>query len=466
MASCSYTYENKAAGIKQTAKLTVTEKSYSVENNTSDITWKLEVSAEGSSTWTWAYVRCVVNGTEVYNVTETRDSFPFPARPGSTSGTISEITHNDDGSLSIDFSMSGWFYTSASPKSSSGILALTNIPRASTMTYPEFTAGQSGAFNISRVVPTYTHKIQYPIGTDIATSVGTSFAWTPPMSLCSLFPNATNGTIKVRLITYSGNTQIGYKDYDVTINVPSSVVPDFSFSLSEGTASGFGIYTSTLSTLRATLTSIAGSYGSTVKTAEMTVDGTTYRVSVDDTSEIINSNILSIPEMSKTVSIKITDSRGRTKIKTSTINVYEYFEPQVSDVDLDISGTTVQIKVSGSIAPVNNQNTKFIKIEKINTATQQGSVIVPRTAISAYNFNLSYTQTISDIGTTSYEFIVTLEDRINEVSFVRSSGVVCISRFAGGRGVRLFGEAYQDGFMVGNIEMDITDAQAAELDAW
>lgn len=38
-----------------------------------------------------------------------------------------------------------------------------------------------------------------------------------------------------------------------------------------------------------------------------------------------------------------------------------------------------------------------------------------------------------------------------------------ISRLAGGKGVRLFGEAQNEGFWVGNIDYTITDAEYQEL---
>lgn len=463
MASISYNYVN--GGVNQVARLTVVETGYSIENNTSDIAWTFEILAYGGSTWVWTGINCVVNGQTVYSG-EGTSGFPFPARPGSVSGTLKNIPHNNDGTKSISFSFSGWIEAYGNTFSKSGTLALTNIPRASSLMFREFTAGQSGTFTINRRVSTYTHTLQYPIGTDIATGLTTSYLWTPSIDLSDLFPNATSGTIKVRLITYNGSTQIGYKDYDVTIKVPPDIVPDFSFSLSEGTASGFNRYVIGFSKLRATISNAVGAHGSTPAAAEMIINGVSYTSGINSGSAQLNSNTLDISGTGITVTLRVTDSRGRTKEKSTTINIYDYIAPKIEDIDIDISGTTVVIKVTGEFASVDGQNNKFIIITKKNTATQVVTTVKAKTAVSQWVFEDSVTQTVSDIDTTSYEYTVTLQDKKNTVSETKTTGIICISRYAGGRGVRFFGEAYQEGFMVDNIDMTITDAQASELDAW
>ncbi len=463
MASIGYEYVN--GSVDQVATLSVIETSYNVVANTSDIRWTLDISAYGGSTWVWTGITCIVNGTTVYDETSADYDFDFPARPGSVSGTIKNIPHDNEGKKTISFSMNGWFEGYGNTFSRSGSLVLTNIPRASSMTFPEITAGSTGTFTISRVVNTYTHSIQYPVGTDIATNIGTSYTWTAPLNLSDLFPNTTAGTIKMRLITWSGTTQIGYKDYDVTIKVPESIVPDFSFSLSEGTTSGFSRYVIGMSTVRASLTGIAGSHGSTVVAAEMVLNGVSYTIGVSSATAQINSNVLDIYGTGITVSVKITDSRGRSKTKTTTINIQDYFAPKIDDIDIDVSGNTVVTKVTGEFASVDGQNNRFITITKKNTSTGVTTTVKARTAVSALVFTDTVTQTVSDIDVASYEYTVTLEDKKNTVSETKTTGIICISRYAGGKGVRLFGEAYQEGFMVGDVDYTITDEELITF-AW
>lgn len=421
----------------------------SIEGNYTDVKLKISIHTDeiykSASSSNYFTIQC-------FGITKTLYVKNMQA-PGVYEHEITiRVNHNNDGTKSgdirVDWACDPLWYSGKNLKAiqcRQRSITLNAIPRTSTMTFPEFEAGQSGEFTISRASSSFTHTLQYPIGTNIATNIGTSYTWTPPMSLCNLFPDATSGTVTVRLITYNGSTQIGYRDYEVTIKVPTNVVPDFSFSLSEGTESGFGVYVASLSTVKATLTGITGAYGSTVKKAQMNVDETEYPIDVDAASEVIDSNTIIIPASSKTITVSITDSRGRTKTKSTAITVYEYAEPQITDIDLDISGTTVVIKVKGKISPVNNLNQKFITIEKINTSTEQGSVVVSRTAIAAYSFNLSFTETVQDISTNSYEYIVTLEDKINEISATHLSGVICISRYAGGKGVAFFKEADKEG---------------------
>lgn len=113
-------------------KLTVTEESYSIADNTSTVKWVLE-SLAGSHNYYDAYgVKVTIAGTVVYGPTTSYASNQkFPAAKGSKSGTVT-IAHNPDGTASdITFVLRGSVFNN-NPKDYSGTLPLSTIPRYAT----------------------------------------------------------------------------------------------------------------------------------------------------------------------------------------------------------------------------------------------------------------------------------------------------------------------------------------------
>lgn len=110
-------------------KLTVTEESISVENNTSTIRWTIESIGGSSSYYTIYNCSVVLNGQTVANYgTKTWDSYQFPAKKGSESGTIT-IYHKTDGTADpVYFTLNGKVYNSGT-ESHTDTLPLTTIPR-------------------------------------------------------------------------------------------------------------------------------------------------------------------------------------------------------------------------------------------------------------------------------------------------------------------------------------------------
>ena len=103
-------------------KLTVVEESYSIADNTSTVKWTLESIGGSSNYYTIYHLKAVVNGTTVYAEKTTEwDTKVFPAAKGSKSGTIT-VAHGSDGHIDN------------SPKTYSGTLSLTDIPRQANLT--------------------------------------------------------------------------------------------------------------------------------------------------------------------------------------------------------------------------------------------------------------------------------------------------------------------------------------------
>jgi len=311
----------------------------------------------------------------------------------------------------------------------------------------------------------YKHTLEFEFGnvsgTIVSDLVADNTAWTPNLNLCAQIPNAINGTGTLTLKTYNGTTLLGTSTATFTLNVPASVVPSFNYALSEGQASGFGVYATGLSKLRAVLTT-AGVQGSTVVSASLTIDGKTYSGSVTNNSVTLNSDVLMVSG-TRTVAMTVTDSRGRTATQSTTITVYEYFAPSIGDIGIAINGTTVAVTVIGNVAPVNNLNVKFLTIKKVRISDQTETTVLARESQPNYAINKTVTETVSDIVTESYMYKVYLEDTkysgLDAVYSEKITGIICISRYAGGRGAAFFKEATRNGvdiagdlFVSGTIE--------------
>ena len=106
----------------------------------------------------------------------------------------------------------------------------------------------SSSVNLGSAVTIYTnrqstattHTLLYSFGSasgTIASNVGASVSWTPPLSLASQIPNATSGICTITCQSYNGGTLTGTRTCTVTLNVPSSVVPSISAVTVEDTNS-------------------------------------------------------------------------------------------------------------------------------------------------------------------------------------------------------------------------------------
>lgn len=346
----------------------------------------------------------------------------------------------------------------------SGAKSAKTLGSSAITTLTDATIGSSTSVTWTPLDTTFKYKLTFSCG---AWSYTTDFivpnqltpytySYSIPMVVCNQLPNATAGTLAASLTTYTAEgVQVGVANSKTAVlTVPSSVVPTISsVTLEEGTPSGFGVYAKSLSTVKATV-SAAGAYSSTVANIVVKVGNNSY---------IANSSGVAVSEILQTygsisVVTTVTDSRGRTATNTKTITVYDYFQPTISmSIAINSSTNVVTTTVTGSIAPVNNLNAKSLVIQRkrLSDDTVTTHTVNP---LSSYNYSVTWTQTVADIGTESYEYTAIVTDTKQSVSTVQQTAIICISRLAGGRGVTFFQEAENDGFWVRNIRHDITAA--------
>ena len=351
-----------------------------------------------------------------------------------------------------------WGYSSSTTAKTLGASTIT--------TASDITLGNNCSVTWTPLNNTFKFKLSFSLGTwsyttdyiePASTSAYTYNSYTIPVSVANELPNSPTGTMTAVLTTYaSDNTQVGASSSKTfTVTVPAAIVPTItSVTLEEGTLSGYSVFVKSLSTVKATVVS-AGAYSSTIASVVVKVGNNSYTA---NSSGVATSDVLQTYG-SITVLTTVTDTRGRTATDTKTITVYDYFRPTVSiDINIDTSTNTVTTTATGSIAPVNNLNAKSLTIvrRRLSDDTTTTYTVNP---LSAYDYTVTWTQTVADIGTESYEYTATVTDTKQSVSVVQQTAIICISRLGGGRGVTFFEEASKEGFWIHDIEHDVTQTE-------
>lgn len=285
------------------------------------------------------------------------------------------VGHNADGTGSVTLSAEwdcGWD-SAYTPRhlALSETVTLTTIPRASSVSVSGDTLGQAVAITISRASSSFTHSLYYSCGSiswaKIASDVDTSYSWTPPVSLAAQAPNASAVVLSVIVETYNGSTYIGVSSVQMTLAVPSSVVPTLSVATSDPTkvSATYGGYVQLRSKLKIDLTA-SGAQGSTIKAYNIKL-GDIYAVAAASgtTDYLPTAGAL-------TLTCSVTDSRGRTTTKTQTITVLAYSKPTISDIaaarcnqdgTANRMGDYGKVTFSGAITPLSNKNTAAYAVQ-------------------------------------------------------------------------------------------------------
>lgn len=357
-----------------TLKFSWAQASQSVSNNTTKISWQLQliagaygrISSTASKDWS-----VTVNGTK-YSGTNTVGIANIATKTLASGSTT--ITHDEDGTKTFSYSFSQEFaitFSGASigTKTGSGTGTLNTIPRATTPTLSASSVNMGDTITISlpRASSSFTHMLSYRFagatvarGT-IATGVGTSYTWTVP-DLASYIPAATFGTVSVICTTLNGSTTVGSKTAIFTAKVPASVVPTISAATfteaTAGLAAQFGAFVKGKTKVKAAITA-AGVKGSTIKDVSSTLQGKTYSGTSWTSDALTSAGTLSVVTTA-------TDTRGRTAKKTTNLTVQDYSPPKIQRLNVyrvdadghpDDHGTQVAIDCQYSVASVGGKNT-------------------------------------------------------------------------------------------------------------
>ena len=326
---------------KYSLLLDVSEKSYSIENNTSQVEWWVGIRSNTAYHNHYGLSETYVvniNGTVVHNAVHT-PTVNSGATVWVASGTTT-VSHNADGSKSISVSASfnnadrGTYLPTTG--SCSGSLKLTTIPRATTPSIdkPSLDCGSAIKISGTSASSNFSHKVyvtwngtKTQIGTIASGTTTPSFSYTIPTDWEKNIPDSTSGIATFTLETISGSTSVGSKTVNATIKVRSGVVPSIgtvSISDTNSICAGIGQYVQSQSKLKFSIAT-SGNQGSTITSVSTKFNGQTYSGSTFTTQAIQNSGTLSY-------TITVTDSRGRTATKSGSVTVVAYNPPSLTNV--------------------------------------------------------------------------------------------------------------------------------------
>lgn len=418
--------------------MTITVNSQDKINNKSNVTVKMYAKSDSAAYGAYNLsssansVRLTVDGSQKVNKSMAMD-FRNMATVNLASWT-GDISHDSEGKKKL--TCSGSFTIDGSSWLSGGDISLSieldDIPRATkpTLSVSSVELGKTLKIGISPAVSGWKHNLYYRFGsgswTKFASDKTGDYTWTVPLSLANSITDATSATLTIGLNTYNGSTQIGTtQTVNVKVTVPSSVKPSISsVTVSEAVseiASGYGVYIQGKSKLHI-VTDASGTYGSTISAIKHTIAGTAYTAKADYTSGFITA--------SGDVSIvtTVTDTRGRTASKTTTVTVYAYEAPKITKFTaircgeggaVNNNGTYVKVSMQFSASPVNNKNAKSYRLEYKAAADETYTKL---TSGSVYSYDGDYITGGTFLAANSYDIRLTVTD-----SFTESEAVVRVN---------------------------------------
>lgn len=413
-----------------TLKFSWSESSQSIVNNTTTISWKLEliagssgrISSTASKSWS-----VTINGTK-YSGTNTVGISNNATKTLASGSTT--ITHNSDGTKTFSYSFSQQFSitfsgTSIGTKSGSGSGTLDTIPRKSTLAASNGTLGTAQTLTVTRQSTSFTHTITYKCGSATGTictkSSSTSISFTPPLDLAKQNTTGTSVSIVFTITTYNGSTSLGSNTKTISCAIPV-LTPSCVLIVTDATGykSTYSGYVQGKSKFKISVTA-SGQLGATIKSYKVVANGKTYTSASVTTGVIANSG-------SQTITVTVTDSRGRTNTKSTTVDVLAYSVPQIefynlsrcnADGTANQSGAYFNVKFLASVTSLNAKNTskytlKYKKTSDTSYTSQEltdlenkyvvaasiGTAIFPAETASSYDVVLTVADAFESISAT------------------------------------------------------------------
>lgn len=472
--------------------LMVDELSTDVETNTSNINFSLRMTRTSSGrqfntnpgTWTVTIDGQTFTGTYTYDFrTSTTvvlgNGFDIIV-PHAASGTrtIKVSAEASDSKLLYGVVDEDDFVTTA-------------IPRATKPTYaPDpYVLGSPGTINTNRTDSAVTHTLSYKIGTKtgtIATNVGASYVWTPPLDLMTEFPNSMQANLTLTSVAFKGGVAIGNYSRTVVVAAPTTsasqpTIASITVAEANGTVStNIGAFVKTQSRLNLAISGAVGAYGSTIVSYKLQYENQIFNAQSGQTTTLANSG--TIP-----VTATVTDSRGRSGTLTANVIVQNYAPPTITNLDLkralstgtlNEEGTYIKAAfkadVSSLVVSSTQKNTLTYRVyTRLRGATSWDlkSTVTP----AGITFNSSVLVGTAYLAANSYEVQVQVTDKLGNTAVI--VGTVAVGSifmdWAEGLGLGKFWERgmldvkgliYQNGGMVAAVgEIDIWPGATAPL---
>ena len=422
----------------------------SAANNTSTISWTL--SAVGGSGWYAERTLSVsIDGSTVYSKSN---------RVERTAGVITNgtktITHNSNGSRSFTVSLNVAVYGTSINCTGSSTFTLDTIGRSSSILATDGTLGIGQTISITKQSSSFTHTLKWNTfaysGTIAEKSSATSFSFTPPLYLANGTTNRTWFYLTYELITYNGSTQIGSVFKSVRMDIPETVKPSCTVSVSDGNgySSTYGGYIQNCSSMNVTVT-YTPSYSSEMASCSVTANGKTATLSNSLTYDagLIDSSGTNY------ISATVTDQRGRSGTASTSINVIAYSSPSITftlkrcdaDGNESITGSYCKVTYTAKVTALSNKNGKTLELKYKKTT--DSSYTTQSITMSSYEQSGSTTFMADDANSYNVQMVLSDNFKTSISSAELSTGFSIMHIAASGKGIA-FGKISQaDEFEVG-----------------
>ncbi len=407
-----------------TGRLTVTETGYSIENNTSSVSWVLELISGSSGRFSGYGGSWSVNiGGNTYSGSGTYSSMSYNTAQTIASDTTT-IKHNDDGtkknmscSAVMDFA-SGTY--SPGDFNLSGYIDLTTIPRASKITAVDANIESATTININRASNSFTHTIKYSFeglsGTIATKTSDTSVGFQIPESFYAKIPNSKTGTVTLTCTTYNGDTVIGTSTTTFTVTASEEKCkPDISATLIDSNKTTVAFSGDSSKLIK---------YKSTAKiTPTVTAKNSATIKSIAVNGYVVSGSYIAFENaQSETFTVVVTDSRGYTNTLELKPTIIPYI-PLSATAKFDrLSATSSEVKVKysgnyydGSFGSEDNELTiTWAYKEKDSSSWITGEPLTPTIENNTFSGEASLGKIFNY--KTAYDFILYVSDKLSAVS--------------------------------------------------
>lgn len=396
-------------------KCVVTENSYDVGTNSSNVTITMSIKGPWSpSFYSWpTYYGIIVDG----EVKKSGNSSPKVNNSYVQLLTwTGDIQHNNNGSKNIDIHVYLYHnnpsdylpkqYKTGSPLYM-GKVPLTDIPRESDISAitQEVNVGENVTVDIDCKSSEFTHHVRFYINDNYTsekfTNVKTSQTFTIPASWLNAMPSSTSCTAYCNVATFnSDGEQVAlHVTKSFKVLVPDNIVPTVGeIALKPTSINGNDILVKDKNELTISVSGCVAGTGSSIKNYTFSSSNPVFSKTVTTTSVLLSS-VSSAGTL--TFNVKVTDARGRSSSKSATIICYDYFTPYFMNVkayransngEENINGTYLKCTYVQKYASVNSTNTTDIFITYNGITTNEDLINLNGDTTTTYKVYL----TISD----------------------------------------------------------------------
>ena len=419
----------------------------SVSGNYSDVTVKVYLSHYSISAGSRNNSTIGCTGQTTYTYTSPSVNYGINKLTSTLLGsTTFRVSHDTDGTKSVDLSASWDFYgtysgTYVGKITASTTVTLDSIPRQSSITSLTSSVSVNGtnsvSVSLSKNNSSYRHEVEFKFGSYSykATNVDTSTSYAIPVSWLNAIPNNTSGTATVTVKTLNGSAQIGElvsKEFTITVPDTAGYYPTIGgiiFTRKDIEPSTWPI-TQNVSQGTMSMVNPKGVYGSTISSYSLKFAGLS-----SASSSLTVSNISSSGSLEAVA--KITDSRGRETTKKVTFEVAAYTKPKLtaevfrcnSSGAEDPYGDYMSIKVDASITAIGDNTVESITLQYYKHSGEG----LPEFSM----LNSGVAKVVSASSDYTWDWVALVTDRVHTVDIkgTLGTGEVLLDIRADGKGI-------------------------------